>query len=69
MRRGLGQTHKFDPTRKDQSRRVMFGSFGVYPWEPCRSCGGEEFYVMDWDMGYFCVDCDQVFGTKEEWAK
>ena len=65
---GLG-TVTFDPKQEGVSRRARFGSMGVYPWEPCRSCGGTEFYYLDWNMGYRCVDCEETFGTKEEWAK
>lgn len=46
----------------------LMGWFGPFPSRPCDTCGGEEFNATDWNMGYRCTSCHQVFGSQEEWA-
>lgn len=51
---------KFDPEHVDYPKR--FGYTGDFPKTPCSECGGEWFrWVGDWNMGYWCVDCRQIW--------
>lgn len=63
---------QYDPNRvidlTQPSPGSQFGWFGPFPSRPCDSCGGEFFYGIDWNLGYACVNCRAVFGSKEEWA-
>ena len=58
-----------DFERNRVAKPPQIGGWGLPPHEPCRQCGCVYFRVMDWNMGYFCGECNKPFGTKEEWDK